>query len=53
MAAANGLARYLEVPANGAWRDKLGEDGRFVDEPAPASSFYHLMLATLELLKHA
>jgi mannose-6-phosphate isomerase len=47
--AARGLAQYLDVPARGAWRDKLGEDGRFVGEPAPATSFYHLMVAILEL----
>ena len=43
--AARGLARYLEVPARGVWRDKLRADGSFVDEPAPATSFYHLMVA--------
>jgi mannose-1-phosphate guanylyltransferase / mannose-6-phosphate isomerase len=51
--AANGLARYLDTPARGAWRDKLGADGRFVDEPAPATSFYHLMVAIMELKAHA
>jgi mannose/cellobiose epimerase-like protein (N-acyl-D-glucosamine 2-epimerase family) len=49
--AANGLARYLDVPARGAWRDKLGPDGLFVDEPAPASSFYHLLGAILPLIE--
>ena len=39
-------------PTRGAWRDKLGPDGRFVDEPAPATSFYHLMVAVLELTAH-
>jgi mannose-1-phosphate guanylyltransferase/mannose-6-phosphate isomerase len=48
--AATGLAGYLQVPARGAWRDKQRPDGTFVDEPAPASSFYHLMVAILELL---
>ena len=43
--AARGLAQYLEVPARGVWRDKLQADGRFIDEPAPATSFYHLMVA--------
>ena len=43
--AARGLAQYLDVPARGAWRDKLKADGGFVDEPAPATSFYHLMVA--------
>lgn len=52
LTAANGLARYLDVPARGAWRDKMRPDGSFVDEPAPASSFYHIVIAVLELLKH-
>lgn len=34
------LNRYL-LP-NGAWRDRLKGDGDFVDEPAPASSLYHI-----------
>ncbi len=48
--AAEGLAQYLDTPVRGAWRDKLQLDGRFVDEPAPATSFYHLMVAVLELV---
>lgn len=47
--AARGLAQYLDTPARGAWRDKLKPDGRFVEEPAPATSFYHLMVAILQL----
>jgi mannose-1-phosphate guanylyltransferase/mannose-6-phosphate isomerase len=50
LAAANGLARYLDVPTRGAWRDKLRPDGTFIEEPAPASSFYHIVVAILELL---
>jgi mannose-6-phosphate isomerase len=46
---ASGLAQYLEVPARGAWRDKLRPDGTFIEEPAPATSFYHLVVAILEL----
>jgi mannose-1-phosphate guanylyltransferase/mannose-6-phosphate isomerase len=49
--AAKGLALYLDVPARGAWRDKLGPDGHFIDEPAPASSFYHLIGAILPLIE--
>jgi mannose-6-phosphate isomerase len=49
LAAALGLARYLDTPARGAWRDKLKADGAFVEEPAPATSFYHLIVAILEL----
>ncbi|NJC41283.1 mannose-1-phosphate guanylyltransferase/mannose-6-phosphate isomerase [Brevundimonas alba] len=39
--AMRGLNRYL--CANGTWRDKLQPDGSFVDEPAPASSLYHII----------
>ena len=45
--ALNGLARYLEP--SGLWRDKLQPDGQFVDEPSPASSLYHLMVACVQL----
>lgn len=38
-----GLQRYLEP--SGLWRDKMRGDGSFVDEPAPASSLYHIMAA--------
>lgn len=51
--AARGLAQYLDTPARGAWRDKLRADGTFVEEPAPATTFYHLMVAILELVAHA
>ena len=47
--AARGLAPYLDTPARGAWRDKLQVDGTFVAEPAPATTFYHLIVAVLEL----
>jgi mannose-1-phosphate guanylyltransferase/mannose-6-phosphate isomerase len=49
LAACRGLAQYLEVPIKGAWRDKMSTDGSFVDEPAPASSFYHIVVALFEL----
>lgn len=38
--ALRGLDLYL-LP-NGTWRDRLLDDGGFVDEPAPASSLYHI-----------
>lgn len=50
--AANGaeaLIKYFDVPVKGLWRDKLRADGTFVDEAAPASSFYHIVCAILEL----
>ena len=51
--AAQGFAPYLQTPVAGLWRDKLRSDGEFVDEPAPASSFYHIMGALLELRAQA
>lgn len=42
-----GLTRYLG-PA-GLWRDKLEPDGSLVDEPAPASSLYHIAAAWRQL----
>ncbi|MGI8841357.1 MAG: AGE family epimerase/isomerase [Caulobacteraceae bacterium] len=47
--ALEGLIPYLEVPTAGLWRDRLDADGRFVEEPAKASSFYHLVVAIGEL----
>jgi mannose-6-phosphate isomerase len=50
--AANGaeaLLKYFDVPVKGLWRDKLQTDGTFVEEAAPASSFYHIVCAILEL----
>lgn len=49
LAAANGLKLYLQTPVAGAWYDKLKPDGDFIDEPSPASSFYHIICALLEL----
>lgn len=49
LAAANGLKLYLRTPAVGLWFDKLRPDGTFIDEPAPASSFYHVICALREL----
>ncbi len=49
VAGLQGLCAYLETPVAGLWRDKLEPDGRFIDEPAPASSFYHIICAIAEL----
>lgn len=49
LAAASVLWRYLQTPVAGLWRDKMKDDGGFVEEPAPASSFYHIACAILEL----
>jgi mannose/cellobiose epimerase-like protein (N-acyl-D-glucosamine 2-epimerase family) len=47
--AANALARYLDVPLRGLWKDTLTAAGEFVDEPAPASSMYHIVSAIAQL----
>ena len=47
--AARSLRRYLGTPLAGLWRDTLGANGVFVDEAAPASSFYHIVCALAEL----
>ena len=53
LAAAQGLTLYFNTPVRGTWRDKLRPDGGFVAEPAPASSFYHIACAQLELFRAA
>ncbi|MDR3508120.1 MAG: AGE family epimerase/isomerase [Caulobacteraceae bacterium] len=40
---------YLEVPIRGGWRDRLPRTGVFVEEAIPASTFYHVVAAHLEL----
>lgn len=47
------LMRYCDTPTPGLWRDRMNDDGTFVDEPAPASSFYHIMFAMSELMRVA
>jgi mannose/cellobiose epimerase-like protein (N-acyl-D-glucosamine 2-epimerase family) len=47
--AANALARYLDVPLRGLWRDTMTPSGAFLDEPAPASSMYHIVSAIAQL----
>ena len=47
--AGRGLQKYLATDVPGLWRDRMNADGAFVDEPAPASSFYHIVGAILDL----
>ncbi len=45
-----GLMKYFSTDLSpGLWRDRYLADGSFVEEPAPASSFYHIVCAVLEL----
>ena len=43
------LESYLGTEITGLWRDRMTEQGDFVDEAAPASSLYHLVAAIAEL----
>jgi len=51
--AAEGLWGYLDVPVKGLWRDKRLDDGRYIDEPAPASSLYHILGGVIALADFA
>jgi mannose/cellobiose epimerase-like protein (N-acyl-D-glucosamine 2-epimerase family) len=48
LGAAQGLWRFLDHGARGLWYDKIDAQGKFVVEPAPASSFYHIICAIAE-----
>ncbi|MBX9747196.1 MAG: HAD-IIIA family hydrolase [Hyphomonadaceae bacterium] len=43
------LMHYCDTPTPGLWRDKRCANGRFTEEPAPASSLYHIVMALFEL----
>jgi len=43
--AATSLLPYLSWPVPGLWYDLQLPDGRVLDSPAPASTFYHLVSA--------
>ena len=47
------LQRYLQTPVTGLWHDKLGGDDTFANEPAPASSLYHIVSAIEQLRRSA
>lgn len=49
LAADRGLRRYLDVALPGLWRDKLEENGSWIEEPVPGSSLYHISCAYREL----
>ena len=48
-AAISGLRRFLATPTPGTWFDQLGADDRFIDEPARATSLYHIIGAVASL----
>jgi mannose-6-phosphate isomerase len=47
--AARALDLFLDTSIVGLWRDKLLQDGSFIEEAAPTSSFYHVLCAIYEL----
>jgi len=47
--ATRSLMKYLDTPTPGLWRDTMDEHGAFVDQLAPASSFYHIVSAGRQL----
>ena len=49
----DGLSTYFAGLKPGLWRDRRGADRCFTDEPAPASSFSHIVLAQSELVRVA
>ncbi|BBE70508.1 AGE family epimerase/isomerase [Oharaeibacter diazotrophicus] len=50
-AAGEAMLRFFDVDTPGLWRDRMEVDGSFRVEPAPASSFYHVICAIEELEK--
>jgi mannose/cellobiose epimerase-like protein (N-acyl-D-glucosamine 2-epimerase family) len=53
IAAFQGLRLYFDTPVKGLWRDMMQSDGIFVEQPAPASSFYHIVGSLAELMTTA
>jgi mannose-6-phosphate isomerase len=49
--AIHSIGLYFDGLPKGLWRDKMSDDGSFVSEPAPASTFYHLVCAFAEVAK--
>ena len=47
--AANAIVRFLDTPLRGVWRERMRADGSFIEEPAPATSLYHLSTAIWDL----
>lgn len=44
------IRRMLDTPVGGLWFDRVADDGAILNEPAPASSFYHLITGFVPLL---
>jgi mannose-6-phosphate isomerase len=44
------LAAYLGAGRTGLWSERMDAQGNFSQEPAPASSLYHITCALTELM---
>lgn len=47
--ATRGLRAFVDPTVSGLWHERMAADGTFLDEPAPASSLYHMACALEEL----
>ncbi len=45
------LLRYLDMEVAGLYRDRMLADGAWGTDPVPASTFYHIVFAVLELAR--
>ncbi|WP_254606338.1 AGE family epimerase/isomerase [Sphingomonas bacterium] len=45
------VRRFLDVPIRGLWRDRIDRNGRWIDEPSPASSLYHIVTGLVPLIE--
>ncbi|NTJ44851.1 AGE family epimerase/isomerase [Agrobacterium larrymoorei] len=48
MRAVGALQPFLDTPVSGLWFDKWPDDAPMLNEPAPASTFYHIVCAIYE-----
>ena len=46
--ACQAMRMFMATPIQGLWYDKRNPDGTFVNEPSPASTFYHIVCAIYE-----
>lgn len=50
--AVDALMRYFRTDVPGSWFDRMTPDGALIEEPAPASSLYHIVCAAQVLADH-
>lgn len=45
------LERFLDAPTRGLWHERVDGGGRWIDEPVPASSLYHIVTGIVPLIE--